>query len=72
MVKAIRESAATLGMAGAIGALGGFYMPRAIGNSIKATGGISQAFTIFVGMYVVCLIVTAVCYLRPGSKVKGV
>jgi NNP family nitrate/nitrite transporter-like MFS transporter len=72
LVKAVRESAATLGMAGAIGALGGFYMPKAIGNSIKATGGISQAFTIFLVMYVVCLLVTAFFYLRPSSKVHGV
>jgi NNP family nitrate/nitrite transporter-like MFS transporter len=45
------ESAATLGIAGAIGALGGFYLPRAISNSITATGGIGTAFTWFAIMY---------------------
>ncbi len=70
-VQARRESAATLGMAGAIGALGGFYMPRAIGNSIKATGGIDTAFTIFIVMYAACLLVTWYCYLRRGG-LRGV
>src|SRR6266540_1907965 len=70
--RAVRLGSTTLGMAGAIGALGGFYMPRAIGNSIKATGGITQAFTIFFVMYVVCLLVTALCYLRPGARLRGV
>jgi NNP family nitrate/nitrite transporter-like MFS transporter len=58
------ESAATLGIAGAIGALGGFYLPRAISNSITATGGIGTAFTWFAIMYAVCLAVTWWCYLR--------
>ena len=47
LATAKRESAATLGIAGAVGALGGFYLPRAISDSIKATGGISTAFTWF-------------------------
>jgi NNP family nitrate/nitrite transporter-like MFS transporter len=59
-----RESAATLGIAGAIGALGGFYLPRAISDSIKATGGIGTAFTWFAVMYGVCLAVTWWFYLR--------
>jgi NNP family nitrate/nitrite transporter-like MFS transporter len=58
------ESAATLGIAGAIGALGGFYLPRAISNSITATGGIGTAFTWFAIMYAICLAVTWWCYLR--------
>jgi NNP family nitrate/nitrite transporter-like MFS transporter len=72
LVRALRQSSATLGMAGAIGALGGFYMPRAIGNSIKATHGISQAFVVFTVMYGLCLLVTLVCYLRPGGRLRNV
>jgi NNP family nitrate/nitrite transporter-like MFS transporter len=64
LTTAKRESAATLGIAGAIGAMGGFYLPRAIGDSIKATGGISTAFSVFLGVYVLCLAVTWWCYLR--------
>jgi NNP family nitrate/nitrite transporter-like MFS transporter len=64
LTRAKRESAATLGIAGAIGALGGFYLPRAMGDSIKATGSVSTAFSIFFGLYVACLVVTWWCYLR--------
>jgi NNP family nitrate/nitrite transporter-like MFS transporter len=64
LATAKRESAATLGIAGAIGALGGFYLPRAISDSYTATGGIAQAFTWFAVMYGVCLGVTWWCYLR--------
>ena len=39
LATAKRESAATLGIAGAIGAAGGFYLPRAISDSYTATGG---------------------------------
>jgi NNP family nitrate/nitrite transporter-like MFS transporter len=59
-----RESAATLGIAGAVGAMGGFYLPRAISDSLAATGGISTAFTWFAVMYGACLAVTWWFYLR--------
>jgi NNP family nitrate/nitrite transporter-like MFS transporter len=58
-----RESAATLGVAGAIGALGGFYLPRALAQSVSATGGISAAFVAFGILYATCLAVTAGVYL---------
>jgi NNP family nitrate/nitrite transporter-like MFS transporter len=64
LATAKRESAATLGIAGAVGALGGFYLPRAISDSYTATGGISTAFTWFGVMYATCLAVTWWCYLR--------
>jgi NNP family nitrate/nitrite transporter-like MFS transporter len=64
LATAKREGAATLGIAGAIGALGGFYLPRAIGDSLKATGSISTAFSVFFGLYAACLAVTWWCYLR--------
>jgi NNP family nitrate/nitrite transporter-like MFS transporter len=62
----LREASATLGMAGALGALGGFILPKAIGNSIRATGGIGAAFTWFIALYAACLLVTVAVYLRPG------
>src|SRR5262249_33302014 len=39
-----RDSAAVIGISSAIGALGGFLIPRALGESIKATGGAGTAF----------------------------
>jgi NNP family nitrate/nitrite transporter-like MFS transporter len=67
-----RESAATLGIAGAIGALGGFYLPRAISDSYTATGGIGTAFTWFTVMYIACLVVTWWCYLRRRVLVSRI
>jgi MFS transporter, NNP family, nitrate/nitrite transporter len=64
LATARRESAATLGIAGAVGALGGFYLPRAISDSLAATGGIGTAFTWFAVLYAACLAVTWWCYLR--------
>ncbi|WP_117211594.1 MFS transporter [Allorhizocola rhizosphaerae] len=70
LLTAKRESAATLGLAGAIGAVGGFYLPRAISDSINATGGISTAFTWFGVMYAACLVVTWWCYLRKRVLIE--
>lgn len=72
LLRARRESSATLGMAGAFGALGGFILPKAIGDSIRATGGIGTAFACFVGAYLLCLAVTCLVYLRRGTVVSGV
>lgn len=67
-----RESAATLGIAGAVGAAGGFYLPRAISDSYSATGGIGPAFTWFTVGYGVCLAITWWCYLRQRILVAQV
>jgi NNP family nitrate/nitrite transporter-like MFS transporter len=72
LATAKRESAATLGIAGAVGALGGFYLPRAISDSYTATGEIGTAFTWFAAMYAVCLTVTWWCYLRRRVLVARV
>jgi MFS transporter, NNP family, nitrate/nitrite transporter len=72
LATAKRESAATLGIAGAIGAAGGFYLPRAISDSYTATGGITTAFTWFFVMYAACLVVTWWCYLRRRVLISQV
>ncbi len=72
LATAKRESAATLGIAGAVGAVGGFYLPRAISDSINATGGIGTAFTWFAVMYAACLAVTWWCYLRKRVLIEHV
>jgi NNP family nitrate/nitrite transporter-like MFS transporter len=64
LATAKRESAATLGIAGAVGAMGGFYLPRAISDSYTATASLATAFTWFGVMYAACLAVTWWCYLR--------
>ena len=53
-----REAAAVIGISSAVGALGGFFIPRALGASIKATGNATHAFTLFLAAYVGCLLLT--------------
>ncbi|HEX6836213.1 MAG TPA: MFS transporter, partial [Polyangia bacterium] len=69
-VRARRESAAVIGIASAVGALGGFFIPRALGASIKATGGASSAFAVFFACYFACVVVTWWYYLRASFLVE--
>jgi MFS transporter, NNP family, nitrate/nitrite transporter len=58
------QAAAVIGLASAIGAFGGFLIPRGFGISISRTGSISAALLIFLTGYAVCLLVTWWFYLR--------
>ncbi len=60
------ESAAALGFIGAIGACGGYLIPRGFGASIAATGGPHLALEIFLAFYVTCLALTWWYYLRKS------
>ncbi|HEY2137225.1 MAG TPA: MFS transporter [Xanthobacteraceae bacterium] len=60
------ESAAALGFIGAIGACGGYLIPRGFGASIAATGGPHLALAIYLGFYAACLTLTWWCYLRKN------
>jgi len=67
-----RQTAAALGFVSAIGAYGGFLVPRALGMSVSNTGGIAAALVGFVAFYAVCLSVTWWCYLRRTVLVTQV
>ena len=58
------ESAAVLGFTSAIGACGGYLIPRGFGASIDATGGPQLALAIFLAFYVTCTALTWWHYLR--------
>ena len=60
------ESAAALGFIGAIGACGGYLIPRGFGASIAATGSPHLALVVFLGFYGTCLALTWWYYLRRG------
>lgn len=60
------ESAAALGFIGAIGACGGYLIPRGFGASIAATGGPQLALIIYLGFYATCLALTWWYYLRKS------
>jgi NNP family nitrate/nitrite transporter-like MFS transporter len=62
--RARRETAATIGVVSALGALGGYFIPQAFSASIKLSGSPELAVRYFVGCYSLCIVVTWWCYLR--------
>jgi MFS transporter, NNP family, nitrate/nitrite transporter len=58
------ESAAVLGFTSAIGACGGYLIPRGFGASIATTGGPHLALEVFLAFYVTCMALTWWHYLR--------
>jgi NNP family nitrate/nitrite transporter-like MFS transporter len=58
------EAATAIGLASAIGAFGGFLIPRGFGMSIAHTGSITTALVVFLAGYGVCLAMTWWYYLR--------
>ena len=65
------ESAAALGFIGAIGACGGYLIPRGFGASIAATGGPHLALAIYLAFYATCLALTWWFYLRKGTAASA-
>jgi len=67
LAQARRRSAAVLGFVGAIGACGGYLIPRSFGASIKATGSAELAFMVFLGFYATCVAMTWLFYARRAA-----
>src|SRR5690348_11699922 len=65
------ESAAALGFIGAVGACGGYLIPRGFGASIAATGGPHLALGIYLAFYASCLALTWWYYLRRSFIAAG-
>jgi MFS transporter, NNP family, nitrate/nitrite transporter len=65
--RARRDAAAAVGLVSAVGALGAVFVPRAVAESYGATGGVAGALLACCGFYVLCMVVTWYCYLRPGT-----
>jgi NNP family nitrate/nitrite transporter-like MFS transporter len=61
------EAAAVLGFTSAIGACGGFLIPRSFGASIKATGSAEPALLGFLMFYVTCVALTWWFYARRAA-----
>ncbi|HET9823086.1 MAG TPA: NarK family nitrate/nitrite MFS transporter [Burkholderiaceae bacterium] len=58
------EAAAVLGFASAIGAYGGFFIPKSYGTSIALTGGPEAALVVFLVFYLSCIAITWWHYAR--------
>ncbi|MFC3338513.1 NarK family nitrate/nitrite MFS transporter [Paracandidimonas soli] len=67
LIDASKESAAVLGFSGAIGAYGGFFIPRSFGTSLDLTGSASAALLVFIGFYVTCVVITWWFYARSRA-----
>ena len=63
-----KEAAAVLGFAGAIGAYGGFFIPKSYGTSISLTGGPEGALYVFIAFYLTCIATTWWFYVRKSAQ----
>lgn len=61
---AVTDTAASLGFISAIGAAGGFFIPKAFGTSLALTGSPAGAMKVFLVFYVVCILITWLVYGR--------
>ncbi len=66
--QARRISGAVIGLAGAIGAVGGVLVNLAFRQSFLTYKDADAAYIAFIGFYALCVIVTWVVYLRPGAR----
>jgi NNP family nitrate/nitrite transporter-like MFS transporter len=70
--QAEKESAAITGFTSAIAAFGAFFIPKAYGSSIAATGGPQAALWAFFAFYVACVAATWFFYTRRGGLLHDV
>ena len=62
-----KEAAAVLGFSGAVGAYGGFFIPKSFGTAIDLTGSPHAALWAFVVFYATCVAVTWWWYSRRNA-----
>ncbi len=69
LLRARKAAAGCLGIAGAVGAFGGFLIPRGFAASIGISGSLAPALWIFIGGYLAMGALTWTMYLWRGSAV---
>ena len=62
-----KEAAAVLGFSSAIGAYGGFFIPKGYGTSIALTGSPDGALYAFIFFYMTCIVTTWWFYSRKNA-----
>jgi len=63
-----KEASPVLGFSGAIGAYGGFFIPKSYGTSISMTGGPEMALYVFIVFYLTCIATTWWYYSRKNAE----
>ena len=63
-----KQAAAVLGFSAALGAYGGFFIPKSYGTSIAMTGSPHAALWGFIVFYITCIVVTWWFYARRGAE----
>jgi MFS transporter, NNP family, nitrate/nitrite transporter len=66
-----KAAAGCIGIAGAVGAFGGFLIPRGFAVSNELAGSLQPALWAFVGMYVVMGVTTWAVYRRRGAAMSA-
>lgn len=61
------EAAAALGLASAIGAYGGFFIPKSVGSSLALTGSPAAALALFIVFYLSCVALVWWACSRPNA-----
>ncbi|QNT77496.1 NarK family nitrate/nitrite MFS transporter [Entomobacter blattae] len=68
---AITDTASALGFISAIGAIGGFFIPKAFSYSLSLTGSPAGALKIFLVFYVACIVITWFIYGKDQFMTKS-
>ena len=68
VVQGNKEASAVLGFSGAVGAYGGFFIPKGFGTSLDMTGSVDMALYAFIVFYLSCMVVTWWFYARKGAR----
>jgi MFS transporter, NNP family, nitrate/nitrite transporter len=63
-----KQAAAVLGFTAALGAYGGFFIPKSYGTSIAVTGTPHAALWLFIVFYATCIVLTWWYYYRSSAE----
>src|SRR5690606_26700838 len=63
-----KQAAAVLGFTSALGAYGGFFIPKSYGTSIAMTGSVHAALWAFIVFYLTCIAITWWFYSRADAE----
>ncbi|MGJ8526707.1 Nitrate/nitrite transporter NarK [Halomonadaceae bacterium LMG 33818] len=63
-----RHAAAAIGVIAALGAYGGFFIPRCFAIAKQTSGSLIPAVYIFMLFYLLCIAIVWWCYMRSGNR----